>query len=258
MSVKIMGLVWEAPLPRDQKFILLCYADHANHDGGDIWPAKERIQKMTSYSERSVFTITASLVEAGIMIREGRTASGTVRYRINRAKLETMIYQAGHTAIPKNISAPGVLLEEEQNGGAEFAGVQNLQVQKTTKGGADSAPKPSVEPSRELFAREAVNGSNPTDSEIYKAYPRHVAPDAAMKAIAKARKKKPAAFLLERATAYAKAVKIAHIEKQYIPHPATWFNAGRYDDDPAEWFTGGSAPIANTNNKPITKNNALL
>lgn len=256
MSVKIMGLVWDAPLKRDEKFILLAYADHANHDGGDIWPSKERIEKMTGYKERSVFAITAALVESNLLIAEGKTAAGTVRYRINRALLETIIYEAGHTAIAADISAPGVLEDAE-------AGVQNLQVQslqgckKQHSRGAKFAPKPSLEPS-ELFSAGEISGPPPTDAEIYKAYPRHVAPDDAMKAIAKARKKKTAAVLLERTLAYAKAVKAAHIEKQFIPYPASWFNAGRYDDDPAEWLQGGSAPITNPNPNPITKKNALL
>lgn len=43
-----------------------------------------------------------------------------------------------------------------------------------------------------------------------------------------------AAYLMERATAYT-ASPIAQAEMQYRPHPTTWFNQGRYDDDPATW-----------------------
>lgn len=69
---------------------------------------------------------------------------------------------------------------------------------------------------------------------IYMAYPRKVAPDAALRAIQRRLAEGIAAGTLLRAvTAYAAAV--AGTEREFIPHPATWFNAGRYLDDPAEW-----------------------
>lgn len=87
MSVKMMGMVWDAPLPRDEKFILLAYADHANHDGGSIFPSNERICAMTGYTRRSVQTITGKLVKDGILVQEGRHRSGTVVYRMDTGKL---------------------------------------------------------------------------------------------------------------------------------------------------------------------------
>ena len=71
--------------------------------------------------------------------------------------------------------------------------------------------------------------------EIYKAYPRHTAKDAAFKSIEKALKKKPFEELLEIVQVYAantgKQIADGKLEKQYIPHPSTWFNQGRYEDD---------------------------
>ena len=34
MSIKAMAVVWEAELPRPEKFVLLALADHADHEGG--------------------------------------------------------------------------------------------------------------------------------------------------------------------------------------------------------------------------------
>jgi len=80
---------------------------------------------------------------------------------------------------------------------------------------------------------------------IYSAYPRKVAPADALKAIAKAiAKGKTPAHLLERTKAYAAATALwAEDELRFIPHPATWFNGGRYDDDPKTWFSK-SAPLS--------------
>ena len=34
-------------------------------------------------------------------------------------------------------------------------------------------------------------------------------------------------------------------DRQFIPHPATWFNRGSYDDDPKEWSRNavGTVPV---------------
>jgi hypothetical protein len=71
--------------------------------------------------------------------------------------------------------------------------------------------------------------------EIYAAYPRKVGKPAALKAIAKALKETDA-DLLELTRAFAKAVE--HDNPDYIPHPATWFNQARFNDDPATWSKG--------------------
>jgi hypothetical protein len=68
---------------------------------------------------------------------------------------------------------------------------------------------------------------------IYEAYPRKVAKPAALKAISRALKGIDAAKLLELTQAYAKSQEGA--DPQYIPHPATWFNQQRFNDDPPTW-----------------------
>lgn len=71
---------------------------------------------------------------------------------------------------------------------------------------------------------------------IYLAYPRHIGPKAAKKAIAKALEATPGEQLLAKTQQYARAVAdLPKSERQFLPHPASWFNAGRYEDDPAEW-----------------------
>lgn len=79
---------------------------------------------------------------------------------------------------------------------------------------------------------------------IYEAYPRRQGRAAALKAITKAidaikgdlLNPRDSDWLLARVKAYAEAVsKWPESEKQFIPHPATWFNRGSYDDDPETW-----------------------
>jgi hypothetical protein len=84
-----------------------------------------------------------------------------------------------------------------------------------------------------------------TAEAIYSLYPRKVGKVAALKAIGRAAErlagKEPSAlaYLLERTQLYSTAVALwPKDERQFCPHPATWFNQGRYDDDPNEWKRG--------------------
>jgi len=84
---------------------------------------------------------------------------------------------------------------------------------------------------------------------IYLAFPRHVAPRAAVKAIQKAAERLVKAkeqpdqesakrYLWKRAATYARSPagqKPPKGGEDFRPHPSTWFNQERYDDDPAEW-----------------------
>lgn len=116
--------------------------------------------------------------------------------------------------------------------------------------------KPLVQPpSPDVLAYKGDHDTQPIDfpSVIYGVYPRKTGKLAALKAIAKAMKAiapKPGSttqwdageVLLERVQAYASAVaQWPASEKQYIPMPATWFNQGRYDDDPKTWLRGAAA-----------------
>jgi hypothetical protein len=105
--------------------------------------------------------------------------------------------------------------------------------------------------------KEKENGNSPTAREIYDAYPRHTAPKAALRAIEQALESHPGADLLAACKAYAAAVATwsAEDRARFVPHPATWFNQGRYDDDRGTWSRGknvgeGGAPADFNPNRP--------
>lgn len=90
----------------------------------------------------------------------------------------------------------------------------------------------------ELEARAAPETF--TDVQIYEGYPRKIARDDALNAIKRARTKLstagepfPSGFLMEKVKLFAECRKGQ--DPQFTPHPATWFNKGRYNDDPSEW-----------------------
>jgi len=80
---------------------------------------------------------------------------------------------------------------------------------------------------------EGPSCSQAMAEQIYQAYPLKVGKPAALKAIAKAVKRGTEPDKLLRLTkAYAAA---RQGNKDFCPHPATWFNQERYKDDPATW-----------------------
>lgn len=75
---------------------------------------------------------------------------------------------------------------------------------------------------------------------VYLAYPRLIGPKRAYAAIRRALVEidgkgvsDPVAWLLGRVNAF-KAAQVGR-ERCYIPYPASWMNAGEYDDDESEW-----------------------
>jgi DNA-binding HxlR family transcriptional regulator len=123
---------------------------------------------------------------------------------------------------------------------------------KTPKGGkatsADPAPDSALPgpdtPEGTLPAAPAPKRGRrkrttwPADAveRIYQAYPKHKAKGDALKAIVKALDKirdrgevDPVGWLLERVEAYAGGR--AEQDPKFTPHPATWFNGERYDDE---------------------------
>ncbi len=91
MSVRAMSAVWDFACPAivnkrtyrpNHKYVLIAYADHADHDGRNIYPAVETIAKKTGYDERTIQRLTRDLEAMGLLERDGVSAKGTNRWRL--------------------------------------------------------------------------------------------------------------------------------------------------------------------------------
>ena len=90
---------------------------------------------------------------------------------------------------------------------------------------------------------------------IYAAYPRKVGPAAALRAINKALHTLDPTYLEMQTKAFADACsRWPEEDRRFIPHPATWFNRGSYNDDPATWErqAPGNARTARTSEEEHT------
>lgn len=96
---------------------------------------------------------------------------------------------------------------------------------------ADELPNPSAAP-------PPADGPCVTAEEIYEAYPKKVGRKAALLAISRAvhASTKSARQVLEATKLYSDAVaKWPPGDERFVPHPTTWFNQARFDDDPSTW-----------------------
>jgi len=89
MSVKAMALVWDMECPKQydelefkpyHKFVLIAYADHADHNGKNIYPAVETIARKTGYHERSTQRITHEVEAMGMLVPDGMGPRGTNKW----------------------------------------------------------------------------------------------------------------------------------------------------------------------------------
>lgn len=83
MSVKIMGQVWELDLPYKKLWTLMAMADHADHEGKNVFPALPFVAWKTGYSLSSIKRIVKELKADGILKPYSQTRGGVVKYEID-------------------------------------------------------------------------------------------------------------------------------------------------------------------------------
>ncbi|MFB6943218.1 hypothetical protein ACFWGL_17010 [Streptomyces sp. NPDC060286] len=138
-------------------------------------------------------------------------------------------------AVLKSLVTKGVLRRAA-------AGQRNRTAAYTLLGPGTATPAPAARrpappaPARPAPAKPTPARPTPDDpkfAEFWSAYPRKVAKGTARTAWAKAMKRgADPAQVIAAATRAAAHHRTAQTETRYIPHPATWLNGERYDDEP--------------------------
>lgn len=203
MSIRLMSDVWRTDLPTVEKMVLLVIADHANDEGTQSYPSQATMAAKASISIRTVQRAVNNLVEQGY-IRMFKGAGGSADCREDR---RPHLYQI-------NI---GKLRGDNVTGRQSDANGATM----TTSTGRHSRPmNHPLEPSKE-----------PPSSfdDFWKAYPRKVGKQAALKAFMKAIKDAPAEEVIAGAIRYAND---PNRSDTFTAHPTTWLNAGRWTDGP--------------------------
>lgn len=206
-----MSAVWsdETLESRTALLVLLALADYAN-DEGFAWPKIETIAKKSRTSQRAVQEVLTGLKEAGkLVIDFGKGPKGTNLYRVivEGCKCRT----------------PQIAGELFQNGSRIVT------------------PLPAPDPSGTVSARQKSSRkrtesvSSDSDSGkaeiIYQLYPRKVAKPRALDSIQKSIEKEGFEKIESATRRFALSWTGRAEELQYCPHPSTWFNQERYNDE---------------------------
>jgi hypothetical protein len=143
------------------------------------------------------------------------------RVRRWRKKIAEQVYDDGVTDCNAHVRYPSVSVSASVSDSGERGAGEGTATSKTSEAG-------TVASTRRAAHALAVS--------IYDLYPRKVGREKAVQAILRAFLKVDPETLKAKVEEYAAAVtKWPRDRRQFIPHPTTWFNQGRWDDDPAEW-----------------------
>lgn len=239
--MKLMNQVWEADLGHaSRKLVMLALADNAN-DKGECWPGLDNIARRTGLHRTTVSKTIKNLEASGLLSHlpgKGRKSS---HYTLNLSRSGSATpTQGGSEANPQSTvvvapDQPRVGEKPTQSGSDANAGLvsdhRSVGLTPTKPSGTTIEP-PLNQPQTPFGDLEEMIE---WISKIYQAYPRKVGKPAAIRAIRKAMKGSSPELLLTKTEAYARA-REGQPDK-FTPHPATWFNQERFNDDPVTWAT---------------------
>ena len=179
------------------KTVLLSLAKYANAKG-QCFPSRETISKDSCVSLRSVVRSIQWLESEGY-IRTERRSNASNFYTLTSME-EDMTDDRG-----------AKLAHEVVN--------TNITILDTNKSNTS------------YRAKLAHPLDTPLFSAFWQAYPRRIGKGLARVAFVKACKVADANTIIQAAIAYAAFVEETGVERQYIPHPSTWLNGERWEDD---------------------------
>lgn len=207
MSIEVMNAVWrQSQATGRARLVLLAIADHQGEIGA--WPSIATLARMVNASERSVQRDIQELVALGELDVQVQQAPSRGQYKSNLYWVTlpgVTELQSGVTNTTSGVTKTGVR--------GDTVGVLNLK-------------EPLQKPNRTIVQ----NKFEPEFQEFWKIYPRRSGKAAAQKAFVKACQTVGPEVVLAGAVRFAKDPYLP--TKQFIPHPATWLNQGRWDDEP--------------------------
>ena len=226
MSVSVFSLVWDGyPGGGSELLALLALADWSD-DAGRCWPSMTNIAAKCRLSRSQAQRVTHELIKAGFLVVEGNAEGGppgaSRRYRIALDLL------TGRTHATGSADATGRTHAQDGSHGCAETGRTHA---------TQTVSEPSVNRQR---ARASISSASALIgfAEFWSAYPRKVSKAAAQKAWAKLN---PGALLPELLAALERQKAGDDWSKdggRFIPHPATWINGRRWEDEPAGSATG--------------------
>lgn len=237
MSYKFLSPAWEAQLPAPQKLLLVSLADQAN-DEGQCWPSIASLMRRTGLQERTIYKHLAELEQMGHISRQSRDGRSTI-YTVHPCTTCTPVIH--DTPAPR---APHPCTTCTPTPAPRAPITVSRTVKEPTP--PQSPPSPDgdlpvvaavAEPGKpKPRAGKVPPGELPDGFEAFwQAYPRRVGKADAIKAWQKlAPDVELRARMLAAVTVQAKSRDWLKDGGAFIPHPATWLNGRRWEDEAPE------------------------
>lgn len=223
MSIEIMNAVWrESNSSGRARVVLLAIADMQSDIGA--WPSIATLAKMTNSSERSVQRDIRHLEEIGELIVLNREAP-------TRSVHKSNLYWVNLPSIAHKHFIDDEVTNEANEVTNEVDEVTN-NADEVTPVGMISLTRTLIEPLKNLYPQNEFEGEKIWSKfiEFYNLYPRKNGKQDAFKAFKKVIKNESFDVIL------AGVIRLANDPnkpaKQYLPYPATWLNAGGWEDEP--------------------------
>lgn len=212
----------------------LCYARLARYNGknGNCFPTIDTLADETGSSDRQVKRYIKELKKQKLLASEKPHFGASSTYIfLWHSLMESEIEKQ-----PADNSQSGHMWPNREDSNRAISGTAKGPHMALLGGGSLCTLRESEEESHVPCVLSDKERLEKESTEIYQAYPRKVARPAALKAIVKALAKIPFVTLLEKTQLFSAAwVGAPKEELVYCPHPATWFNGERYNDDPSTW-----------------------
>ncbi|WNM72833.1 helix-turn-helix DNA binding domain protein [Arthrobacter phage RedFox] len=220
--MSLQAMVWAlktAPVPDPiSHLVLIGLADHANDDGTGARPSVAVLAEYARCSARSVQRKLRDLEECGLIVRGDQRSVEHLR-----SDRRPVVYDL-------NLTMRGVSVSHAVDNGVTGNGERGATLDQTgchagPNGATRLADRTVLEPS----LNRPVEPSMPEFADFWEIYPRKTARAAALKAWQKAVRTAAPAAIIEGARAYAAD---PNREAKFTAYPATWLNAGRWEDEP--------------------------
>lgn len=216
MSIEVSNAVWRTSQSVGRaRLVLLAIADHQGEIGA--WPSIETLAKMVNASERSVQRDINELIQLGELIKHEQAAPSRGQYKANLywVKLPSVLHLIpGVTDSVSGVTNNDSGVTEKQPGVTELTpGV--------TAGGVLTLTRTITKP--------LLKDIHQNDFDLFwKSYPLKVGKTVAKVAFIKAMKSTDADTIIAGVIRYTND---PNRDPAYTKHPATWLNAGCWDDE---------------------------
>jgi hypothetical protein len=211
MSIKIMTWVWENSPYKDAALLMhLALADWSNDDG-ICWPSQTQIAAKMRGSVENVRRLTRRMEDDGyLQILKASTGKGVShQYRMILAPQIATPTECGPTPVSPTIDS--------------------VYPHKSSSLPPQFVPKNRQEPSIEQPSVVISINVLEAFDQFWTVYPRKAGKKAAQTAFMKACKSVDPNTIIEGAKRF---LTDPNREDEFTPHPTTWINQGRWDDEP--------------------------